>query len=113
MNKVLAAVVFTVLLLSGCSSRPLVLTSEQDLTSIQYQELPRMKVSASSFIILGVIPVRFSSREVRARNRLLEISGGTDLINPSVSSRYFWTPIGPIVKFTLEATPIREKNNRS
>lgn len=112
MNKILIAVVFTVLFLSGCSSRPLVLTNEQDLTSTQYQQLPRVKVSASSFIILGVIPVRFSSREVRARNRLLEISGGTDLINPSVSSRYFWTPIGPIVKFTLEATPIREKNSR-
>ncbi len=103
------SIVLLLLVISGCSSHPLQLTQVKKSALNEFEELPRMTVSASGFAFLGIIPIKFSSREVRARNALLQRSGGTDLIDPAVSSKYSWTPLGPFVRFTLEATPIRRK----
>ena len=103
-------IVFLLLTIVGCSSHPVQLTHIKENTLSEYEKLPRANVSAHSFALFGVIPISFTTREVRARNELLRISGGTDIIDPSVSSKYIWTPIGPIVRFTLEATPIRKKS---
>lgn len=92
----------------GCSSDPLKLT-ETDLgmlNNYDYKELRRMTVSASSIVFLGIIPIKMGGRELRARNAILERSGGDDIINPLVSSGYHWTPIGGIYTITLTATPI-------
>ena len=105
-NYINMLVVISVLTLAGCSSRPLPLTQIQENTFSDYQKLPRISSTATSFAFLGLIPFRFTSREIRARNDILRRSGGLDIINPEVSSSYVWTPIGPFVSFTLEATPI-------
>lgn len=106
-HSVLLAVLISI---AGCSSHPLQLTQIEEGSLDDYERLPRGKMSATSFALFGVIPINFNNREVRARNALLSRSGGTDIIDSKVSSKYFWTPIGPFVTFRLEATPIKRKN---
>ena len=105
-NYINVLVAILVLTLAGCSSHPLQLRETQENNLKEYKKLPRVSVTATSFAFIGIIPFRFTSREVRARNEILRRSGGSDIIDPEVSSSYVWTPIGPFVSFTLEATPI-------
>ena len=95
-------------ILCGCSSHPLQLTQHNTQKTGDYEKLPRIRASSTGFALLGIIPINFSSREIRARNSLLIRSGGDDIIEPAVSSKYLWTPIGSFVRFTLEATPIKK-----
>ena len=96
------------LLVTGCSSRPMPLTKMQTTAPKNYETLHSESVSATGFILLGIIPIRMSSRELRARNTILANSGGDDLINTSISSGYFWTPIGIFARVTIKGTPIKK-----
>ncbi|HHG3569976.1 TPA: hypothetical protein ACPV0A_001427 [Vibrio parahaemolyticus] len=95
----------------GCSSRPTKITTMETGVPADYEALPITQASAFSFDLFNVIPIRRGSREVRAREDVLKKSGGEDIINPMISSGFFWTPIGNFERITIQGTPIRKKSN--
>ena len=107
MQKILMLLIISLLI--GCSSDPVRLTqiNTEELQQYHYKKLPKKTVSATGFMLLGILPLRMTSREQRIRDAIIERSGGDDMINPLVSSGYRWTPIGGMYRLTVTATPIQ------
>lgn len=110
--KTFAVIVLSTAIITGCSSsKPMKITNMTTGVPANYDALPITQGTAFGFTLFNVIPIRQGSREVRAKNDILKQSGGDDIINPSVSSGFFWTPIGNFERITLQGTPIRKKSN--
>ena len=92
----------------GCSSHPTQLTqiTPENLSQYEYTTLPETRAGAAGFALFGIIPISYTHREERARSKILELSGADDIINPSISSSYFITPVGVVSRITITATPI-------
>lgn len=116
-NKKIAIISALVVALAGCTSTPVRLTqtSAEDLAEYDYKKLPEMTTGAASFALFYLIPIKAGSCELRARNDMLKRSGADDIINPSISSSYVWTPAGAIHRIKITATPIiiNKKKKRS
>jgi len=109
-NIIKCSLLVPVFFVVGCGSQPTTLTRINLQKLDQYETLPREAATANGFALFGIIPIRMTSRESRVRTAILQKSGGEDIIEPSISSGYIWTPVGSVYRFRMEATPIKKKN---
>jgi len=95
-----------ILFLAGCTAVPQKLSTPVAPESVQ--ELGYGSCKKCSFILIGVIPIKFSSMTTRAYECVVEEKAGDALINPEIKESYFWIPYaGQIFCTTVSGTVVK------
>ena len=101
-----AVVVASLPLILGCSSVPHRMGA---LPSREYEVVGRGKASAGGFMLFHFIPIRHNGKIQRAYSAAVRRSNGDDLINPTISERWFWAYVGNGYRTTIEGDVIKYK----
>ncbi len=105
MKKVMGWVVLTVcLFMLGCSSVPKRMGALPDK---KYEVIGRGKESAGGFMLLQFIPIMHNNKIERAYEAAVKQCSGDDLINLTISERWFWAYIGNGYRTTIEGDVIK------
>jgi hypothetical protein len=98
-----------ILFFAGCTAMPQKLSMPVVPESVQ--ELGYGSCKKCSFILIGVIPIKFNSMTSRAYECAVKEEEGDALINPEIKESYYWIPYaGQIFCTTVSGTVIRKKD---
>jgi len=103
--KKLFSIILIFLFLTSCASLPQRLSSTP--LPAEYKELGETSCKACSYLLFGFIPIKFKNMPVRAHNCAVELKNGSQLINPTISESWYWTPLGPILCTTVSGMVIK------
>ena len=108
MKVVYTLVILSLLALSvGCSSVP------KRMGAIQgrdYEVLGRSKADGGGVMLLGFIPIGHNTKVRRTYDLAVSQRGGDDLINPTITERWFWAWVLNGYRVSIEGDVIKYKN---
>lgn len=99
--------VFLVLTVTACNSIPLTIPSAP--VGPNEQRLGTGEGRSTGFMVLGFIPINQNSRFVVAYQEALTQSGGTRLVDVTISERWFWAYVLNGYIFQVRGTGVVEK----
>jgi hypothetical protein len=100
---------FALLVLAlGCASVPVQMVSPS-VDSSKYEVLGEGTGSATGIMLFQFIPIKQNYRFERAYNDALSSRGGTKLLNPVISERWFWGYVLNGYTTTISGTVVKEK----
>ena len=95
-----------------CSCTAVPVQVAEPLAPGSYQEMGRNSCKKCSFLLIDVIPIKFSSMSKRAYD--CAASGGDGLMNPDVSESYYMIPYaGTIMCTTVSGTVVKKQASAS
>jgi hypothetical protein len=99
--------VFLVLAVTACNSIPLTIPSAP--VGPNEQRLGTGEGRSTGIMVLGFIPINQNSRFVNAYQEALAQSGGTRLVDVTISERWFWAYVLNGYIFQVRGTGVVEK----
>jgi hypothetical protein len=73
----------------------------------QYAVVAPSSGTACGLLLFGVIPIGVNDRNRRAYDEAVEEARATSLIDTTVRTRWYWTPLGSLQCNDIEGTAIR------
>jgi hypothetical protein len=109
MKVVYTLVILSLLALSvGCSSVPKRMGA---LQGKEYEVLGRGKAEGGGVMLLNVIPIGHNTKIERTYDLAVSQLGGDDLINPTITERWFWACVLNGYRVKIEGDVIKYKND--
>lgn len=93
-----------VFLSCGCSSVPL---RTGALPNKEYKVVGRSAGSAGGFMLFQFIPIKHNSKVERAYKEAVTKLNGDDMINLTISERWYWAYIGDGYRVNMEGDVIK------
>lgn len=93
-------------LMVGCSSVPLRMGP---VPGKEYEVVGKGNANAGGFMLFQFIPIMHNDKIQRAYTAAVNQRGGDDLLNPTITERWFWAYIGNGYRTTIEGDVIRYK----
>ena len=109
-RSMIFAALMTVLL-AGCSGSPVRLSNAP--APADHKSLGAQSCKSCGLQLFGVIPIRTRNVTENAYQCALEAVGGDEMIRPSVTNSWFWTPVGTGFCATVEGEVIKVASPRA
>jgi len=107
MKRLVLCAIFLILS-GGCASVPVQMTSPA-MDSSKYEVLGEGIGRATGFMLFGLIPIKQNYRFEMAYNEAINSKGGTKLLNPVISERWFWAYVLNGYITTIKGNVVKEK----
>ena len=108
MKKLVLCSILLLMLSAGCASVPVQMTSPAADPS-KYEVLGEGSGRATGFMLFTLIPIKQNYRFETAYNAAINSRGGTKLLNPVISERWFWAYVLNGYITTIKGTVVKEK----
>lgn len=107
--KRLLAVCLAVLLLAGCVSMPLNLSTPPNLQEGRdYTVIGEGEGSSVGIMLFNLIPINQNQRFQKAYEEAVQSKGGDRLINPTIEERWFWAYLLNGYIFKVKGTVVKD-----
>lgn len=107
MKKIVFCVIFLIIS-AACASVPVQMTSPA-ADSSKYEVLGEGMGRSTGFMLFTFIPIKQNYRFETAYKEAIKSKGGTKLLNPVISERWFWAYVLNGYITTIKGTVVKEK----